>query len=132
MADIEKITKKLLKSTQFPEISADFNLKVMDEIKLIPKPKSIIDKPLIHPLVLWLGLLIPVLITGYLYFSGFTLESKFLEAFAKFNIFHYLEKITANYLITAYALLVLLWFIIDYKLMAVKKSNFFNKKFDLK
>ena len=117
MADIEKITKQLLKSTQLPEISADFNFKVMEEIKLIPKPKTIIDKPLIHPLVLWLGVLIPILITGALYISGFTFEAKFTESFTKFNVFQYIEQGSANYLITAYALLVLVWFIIDYKLL---------------
>ncbi|MFA6571065.1 MAG: hypothetical protein WCT77_07490 [Bacteroidota bacterium] len=127
MADTEKKLKQLFKSAPLPELSADFTSNLMEGIKVLPKSKPIAVRPLIHPLVLWLGLLLTIILSLVVSIGSNTLQIKFNNFPTNFESFYYLRQIFNNYLITTYAILILIWFLIDYKLSNFRKVKLFRK-----
>ena len=124
MDNSEKKLQQLIKSASLPELSADFTSRVMERTSFLPKTKLFPDKPLIHPLVLWLGFLLPaIIIIIALFVRGNSSQVLMLNFHTNFNLFYYLKQFSSNYLIISFATLVLIWFLIDFKLINFRKLN---------
>jgi|GEM_PF-3954371 len=120
MDKTEKILKQLFKSAPLPELNADFTSSVVEETRLLYKPKVVAYKPLINPFVLWIVLMIPALIIITLIIGGKTVNIEFPNFLTKLEFIDSIKLFSNNYLIIAYSLLILLWFYIDFKLINYK------------
>jgi len=121
MDNSEKILQQLFKSAPLPELSADFTSKLLEKTSLLPKPKAVSAKPLIHSLILGLGFLLPVVIAVAFYFEGNTSNIQMLDFHTHFRLAEYLKQFLSNYLIISFATLVLIWFLIDFKFINFRR-----------
>jgi hypothetical protein len=128
MADNDKILSQLFKSAPLPEISAGFTTKLMEEIRTLPKPGPLPARPLINPIIIWVGMFAALFITIGSALGKITIQPKITAFLPKINLPDYLVKFSGNYLVVAIAILILLWFFIDYIFTAPNKTDLYNHK----
>ncbi|MDQ1266137.1 MAG: hypothetical protein QG635_1289 [Bacteroidota bacterium] len=114
MDKIDKSLKSAFKEAEIPDISTDFTKNLMQEIQQLPSRYKAKPKPLINPYILF-G--IPALLLTLLIYTIENISktsSRFGEFLSFREIIHYIQHLTGNYMIAAFAVLVLIWFIFDY------------------
>ena len=127
MDNSEIILKKIIKTSDFPETSAGFTSNLMKEIQSLPRHKSLPAKPIIHPVALWGGMLFVFFTTVFLFWGNESFNIQFSSLNHNIFPYYFIRNILSNYLATASFCMILLWFLIEFRLGDIRRAKLTKK-----